>query len=413
MKTPPVSFVALFVATIAFAAEPKPDAGPAPSEAETKAVAELGKLGIDVRPIAAGINWRSASVRVAGGKADPKIFGLLKDVASLQELDLAGVQLTDADLAQLAGLSNLRVLHLEKTPTTDPMLAHLKGLKNLSYLNVYGTPVTDAGLPQLKELANLKSLYVFETKVTDAGIAALKAALPNVRIVKGWTAEDIAKLTAKAEEKKPAPAPAAAPDKKAVETEIAEAQKKLDGLNAEIAKRRETRAKHAAGTPEYEAENKKVQEIKPDIAKATAAVEAAKAKLTAKAPEKKPAPPPDTKAVEAEIADAQKKVDGLNAELAKATAALAAAKAKLTAKVEEKKPAPPPDNKAIEGEIAAAQKTLDGLNAEIAKRSEARAKLTAGTPEYEAEDKKLQEIKPEIEKATVAVAAAKAKLKKP
>ena len=181
----------------------------------------------------------------------------------------------DGDLANIAGLVNLRVLHLEKTPVTDAGLTHLKGLKNLAYLNIYGTPVTDAGLPNLNGLANLKSLYVFESKVTDAGIGALKQALPNVRVIKGWSAEDIAKLTAKAEEKKPMPAP----DNKAAEAEVAAAQKKLDELNAEITKRREARTKTTAATPEYDAANKLVQDIKPDIEKATAAVEAAKAKI--------------------------------------------------------------------------------------------------------------------------------------
>ena len=354
MKTPLLRLVVLLVTASAFAADPAPDAGPPPGDAETKATAELAKLAVDARPIAAGINWRSASVRAAGGKADPKIFTLLKDVANLQELDLAGAQITDADLAQLAGLTNLRVLHLEKTPTTDAMLVHLKGLKNLTYLNLYGTQVTDAGLPQLKELTNLKSLYVFETKVTDAGIAALKQGLPNVRVVKGWTAEDVAKLTAKAEEKKPAPPPA--PDNKAVEAEIADAQKKLDALNAELGKRSEARAKLRA---QYEAANKSVEEIKPEIAKASAAVEAARAKL------KKTAPPPA------------------------------------------------PDNKAVEAEIAEAQKKLDALNAEITKRREARAKVAQGTPEYEAANKLVQDIKPDIAKASAAVEAAKAKIKKP
>jgi len=277
MKTFLPASLMLLAAVTAISADAPVDAGPAPTEAATKAVAELGKLGVEVRPIAAGINWRSASVRVTGAKPDPKIFTSLKDVANLQELDLAGMQVTDADLAQLAGLANLRVLHLEKTPTADAMLVHLKGFKNLTYLNLYGTQITDAGLPQLKELANLKSLYVFETKVTDAGIAALQPTLPKLRIVKGWTAEDIAKLTAKAEEKKPA-APTS-PENKAVEAEIAEAQKKVDGVNAELAKRREARAKFTAGTPEYETANKPVQDLKPELAKAMAAVEAAKAKL--------------------------------------------------------------------------------------------------------------------------------------
>ena len=275
MKTSLLPILVLITTVAAFAADPAPDAGPAPTEAETKAVAELAKLGIDVSPIAANINWRSASIRPAGTKPDVKVFPLLKDVANLQELSLPGVPIEDGDLANIAGLVNLRVLHLEKTPVTDAGLTHLKGLKNLAYLNIYGTPVTDAGLPNLNGLANLKSLYVFESKVTDAGIGALKQALPNVRVIKGWSAEDIAKLTAKAEEKKPMPAP----DNKAAEAEVAAAQKKLDELNAEITKRREARTKTTAATPEYDAANKLVQDIKPDIEKATAAVEAAKAKI--------------------------------------------------------------------------------------------------------------------------------------
>ena len=76
-------------------------------------------------------------------------------------------------------------------------------------------------------------------------------------------------------------------------------------------------------------------------------------------------------------------------------------------------PAPAPEKKAIEGEIAEAQKKLDALNAEIAKRREARSKLTQGTPEYDAANKLVQDIKPDIEKASAAHEAAKAKLKKP
>ena len=273
--------LALLATASALAADPAPDAGPAPTAAETKAVADLAKLGIDARPIAADLNWRSALIRLGKEKPDPKIFAALKDVANLQDLDLAGVQLADADLAQIAGLKNLRVLHLEKTPVTDAGLAHLKGLGNLTYLNLYATAVTDAGLPHLKGLTDLKSLYVFETKVTDTGIAALKEALPKLNIVKGLTAEEIAKLNAKPEEKKPVAVAVAVPkpENKAAEAEIAEAQKKLDGLNAEIAKRREARGKQTQGTPEYAAADKQVQDLKPELDKATAAVEAAKAKL--------------------------------------------------------------------------------------------------------------------------------------
>jgi hypothetical protein len=276
--------IAVTFTASAFADEPKADIGPAPTEAETKAIAALGKLGVDVRPVAATYNWQTVLVRLGKEKPDAKIFAALKDMTNAQEINLADVQLADADLAQISGLKNLRVLHLEKTPVTDAGLAHLKGLTSLTYLNIYGTAVTDAGLSQLKGLTNLKSLYVFETKVTDAGIAALKEALPKLNIVKGVSAEELAKVIAKVEDKKPAapaatPAAASKPENKAVEAEIAEAQKKLDALNAEIAKRREARAKTKQGSPEYAAADKLVQDIKSDIAKATAAVEATKAKL--------------------------------------------------------------------------------------------------------------------------------------
>ncbi|MCX6977729.1 MAG: hypothetical protein NTX04_07280 [Verrucomicrobia bacterium] len=274
--------LAFVLCTSAFAADSAPDPGPVPTESETKAVADLAKLGIDARPIAAGINWRSVLVRIGKEKPDPKIFVALKSVSNLQELDLAGLQLTDADLAVLADLKNLRVLHLEKTPLTDAGLVHLKGLKQLTYLNIYSTQVTDAGVPALQGLTNLKSLYVFETKVTDAGIADLQKSLPKVLIVKGLTAEDIAKLNAKPEEKKPVPTvtPAVAtPENRAVVAESAEAQKKVDAINLDLTKRREVRGKLTAGTPEYIAADKQVQELKPELEKATAALEATKAKL--------------------------------------------------------------------------------------------------------------------------------------
>jgi hypothetical protein len=81
-------------------------------------------------------------------------------------------------------------------------------------------------------------------------------------------------------EKKPAPAAVTAllPDTKTAEAEIAKAQKKLDALNEEIAKRRKARNEAPEG-PEQEAADKLVQDLKPELQKAAAAVSAAKAKL--------------------------------------------------------------------------------------------------------------------------------------
>ncbi len=69
------------------------------------------------------------------------------------------------------------------------------------------------------------------------------------------------------------------------------------------------------------------------------------------------------------------------------------------------------DKKSGEAEVASLQKKIDYLNAEIEKRRAARSKLTQDTPEYAAADKLVQDLKPEIIKATSALNAAKAKLK--
>ena len=110
-----------------------------------------------------------------------------------------------------------------------------------------------------------------------AAKAKLREAQSKVDSVHAPVQLDLAKLSPKPEEKRPAAGPT--PDSKAVEAEIAGSQKKLDALNAEIAKRREARGKLDDDAPEYAAADKLVQAIKPEMEKARAAVEAAKAKL--------------------------------------------------------------------------------------------------------------------------------------
>jgi hypothetical protein len=213
----------------------KPDpakvAGPKPSAAELKAVAELAKHGVQARELANGVNWRYANFRVAGSKFDSKVFALLKDIQNLQELNLSNVELKDADLANIAGLKNLERLNLSGSTVTDAGLAHLKNLAGLTHLNLFNTKITDAGLKHLGGLKNLKNLYLFETKVTDAGVAALAKTLPQTRIDRGWDLKELAKIEAsiKAAEEK------AAAEKKAADAKAA-AEKKDDAKKAAPAK---------------------------------------------------------------------------------------------------------------------------------------------------------------------------------
>lgn len=173
-----------------------------PSAVEQKAIAALAQKGIDVRPIAANLNWREANLRLQGTSVTDTVIAPLKDVLGLVDLNLATTKVTDAGLANLKGLVNLQRLHLELTGVTDAGLAHLRGLPNLTYLNLYGTKVTDKGLENLKNMKFLRNLYVWQTKVTTNGIKNLKAALPNVDVSTGW---DLAALPKKEEPKKDEP----------------------------------------------------------------------------------------------------------------------------------------------------------------------------------------------------------------
>ncbi|MDB6023276.1 MAG: hypothetical protein JWQ04_3133 [Pedosphaera sp.] len=178
-----------------------------PSAAETSAITKLSAGGIDVRPVAVGLNWHEANLRTLGTNATDAAIAPLKDILSLVDLNLAGTKVTDAGLQNLAGLTNLINLHLELTHVSDAGLANLKHLDHLAYLNLYATPVTDQGLEQLKALHNLKHLYLWQTKVTAEGATNLQKALPALLISRGWENEPAAqKVETKGEEKKMAPA---------------------------------------------------------------------------------------------------------------------------------------------------------------------------------------------------------------
>jgi hypothetical protein len=67
--------------------------------------------------------------------ADLKI---LKDLKSLQTLDLERTNITDAGVREIGILKNLQTLRLDATKVTDACLKDLKNLKNLETLGLWG-----------------------------------------------------------------------------------------------------------------------------------------------------------------------------------------------------------------------------------------------------------------------------------
>ena len=157
---------------------------PMPTEAEAAAIAEIKKLGGNVMEIAQNDARLDVAFHLADTKINDTHLASVKNLPRTMILNLRGTEVTDAGLAHLKDLKGLTKLHLEKTKVTDAGLEHLKGLENLEYLNLYGTTVTDAGLKHLEGLKKLKRVYLWQTQATDAGVAALKAAVPEVQIVR-------------------------------------------------------------------------------------------------------------------------------------------------------------------------------------------------------------------------------------
>jgi tRNA A-37 threonylcarbamoyl transferase component Bud32 len=106
----------------------------------------------------------------------------LKDHPRLRFLSVAGTEVTDAGLARLQDCQELEDLGLDATRVSDEGLIHLMDLKKLKLIWLHDTAVTDAGLAHLKVLSGLTRLVVHKTKVTAKGVAEFQAAVPGCKV---------------------------------------------------------------------------------------------------------------------------------------------------------------------------------------------------------------------------------------
>lgn len=228
-------------------AAPKKEIDPAKQKLAEETIGRVEKDGASLMAIAQDTpDLRFSALNVAKEYGD-KNLELLKPVADqVKWMDLARTQVTDAGLANLAGMKNLSRLHLENTKITDAGLDHLKGLANLEYLNLYGTQVTDAGIQKLAGLKNLKKLFVWQTKVTDAGAQKLIAAVPGIDVNTGWkepAAKPVELAANTAEKSQPAGPTAAAKKEEPAKPAPAPAKKEQPAKPAPAPAKKEEPAK--------------------------------------------------------------------------------------------------------------------------------------------------------------------------
>lgn len=119
-----------------------------------------------------------ASLILTGTKVTDRGLAHLRKLTALQGLQLGATAITDDGLAMLAPLSDLRVLDLSDTRVTDQGLKHLKPLRKLQHLVLANVEITDEGLKTLAEVSpNLGRVTLIGTKVTSEGIDHLRKRL--------------------------------------------------------------------------------------------------------------------------------------------------------------------------------------------------------------------------------------------
>ncbi len=106
----------------------------------------------------------------------------LRHAARLTHLRLHGEKITDAGIANLAGLTHLQQLSLAETDITDAALKHLEHLAYLKEFSLAGTRVDGSGLAALPTMNYLETLDLDDTQVADACLAHL-ARFPHLKVL--------------------------------------------------------------------------------------------------------------------------------------------------------------------------------------------------------------------------------------
>jgi Leucine-rich repeat (LRR) protein len=108
----------------------------------------------------------AAATKEPSGAKTPRVR-LPRDSDSEEQIDLTQAGFTDADMPELAGMSQLKVLKLSSNPVGNNGLVHLQQLRKMERLWLNSTKVTNPGLANLQQMTELKELWLSGTFVSD------------------------------------------------------------------------------------------------------------------------------------------------------------------------------------------------------------------------------------------------------
>ena len=158
---------------------------------DSQVVERLRTLGVEVSPVAQGVNWLEVSFARGRGPLEQTILEGLRPIASnILWMDLSGREVSESGFRVVRDCVNLRRLQLSFSNITDEELEHLSGLRYLETLNLVGTRVGDAGLAHLRPLGRLRTVYLWQSAVTQDGAEKLRRELPRLEVSLGSPRSD-------------------------------------------------------------------------------------------------------------------------------------------------------------------------------------------------------------------------------
>ncbi|MBK8502443.1 MAG: hypothetical protein IPL46_09615 [Saprospiraceae bacterium] len=149
---------------------------------------KIREHGFAIRQIAMNNNFVDVTWKDIDTLSVNDEIGVLEEVADqIAWLDLGSSNLSDESLNVIGQMKNLVRLKMEDNPITDASINDLKELKHLESLNLYKTKITDICASDLAHLKGLKKLFIWQTEFGETGISQLKAAVPGVEVIGGYT----------------------------------------------------------------------------------------------------------------------------------------------------------------------------------------------------------------------------------
>ena len=149
---------------------------------------EVAGQGFAIRQIAMNNNFVDVKWKDIDTLDVNQKINVLSQVADkIAWLDLGNSNLSDDALSTIGSMNNLVRLKMENNPITDNGIKSITNLKHLESLNLYNTKISDLCAADLGQLKSLKKLFIWQTDFSEDGINQLKAAVPDVEVIGGYT----------------------------------------------------------------------------------------------------------------------------------------------------------------------------------------------------------------------------------